>query len=125
MQNMFPLTQTWIWIPFPNRYYTHFGEGSLSQGQISIPITYISIRGSESKSEPMEKSYIVQESVSKCGNVIKSLHALNTVEKTKILVEETLFLPLTIAHLSSGCRDLKPGSCSRNVDIFLIRVSNM
>ena len=58
-------------------------------------------------------------------DVIKPLHVLSTVEETKILVEETLFLPLTIAHLSSGCRDLKPGSCSRKVDIFLIRVSNM
>ena len=37
---------------------------SLSQGEISIPITYISIRGSESRSEPMDKSCIVQESVS-------------------------------------------------------------
>ena len=53
-----------IRIPFPNGYCTHFRDGSLSQGQISIPITYISIRGSESESEPMEKSCIVQESVS-------------------------------------------------------------
>ena len=31
---------------------------------ISVLITFISIRGSESESEPVEKSYIVQESVS-------------------------------------------------------------
>ena len=30
----------------------------------SVPITYISIRGSESESEPVEKSYVVQESMS-------------------------------------------------------------
>ena len=31
MQNMFPLTQTQIQIPFPNRYCSHFRDGSLSQ----------------------------------------------------------------------------------------------
>ena len=50
VQNMFPLTQIQIQIPFPNGYCTHFREGSQSQGQISITITYISIRGLESKS---------------------------------------------------------------------------
>ena len=64
MQNMFSLTQIQILIPFPNGCCTHFKDGSLSQGQISVPITYISIRGSKSESEPMEKSCIVQESVS-------------------------------------------------------------
>ena len=54
-----------IQIPFPNGYCTHFWDGSPSQGQNSVPITYISIRGSESKSKPMEKSCIVQEFVSK------------------------------------------------------------
>ena len=43
---MFPLTQI----------CNHFRDGFLCQGQISVPITYILIRGSESKSEPMEKS---------------------------------------------------------------------
>ena len=57
-------TRIWIWIPFPNGYYTHFRDGSPFQGQISIPITYILIRGSESESKPIEKSGIVQESVS-------------------------------------------------------------
>ena len=41
---------------FPNGYCTHFRDGSLSQGQISIPIPYIGIGGSESESEPVEKS---------------------------------------------------------------------
>ena len=50
VQHMFPLTQIQIQIPFPNGYCTHFREGSQSQGQISITITYISIRGLESKS---------------------------------------------------------------------------
>ena len=68
MQNMFPLTQTQIWIPFPNGYCTKFRDGSLSQGQISIPNTYISIKGSEAESEPMEKSCIVQESERGNGN---------------------------------------------------------
>ena len=40
---------------FLNGYCTHFRDGSLSQEQISIPIPYIWIRGSESKSEPVEK----------------------------------------------------------------------
>ena len=40
---------------FPNGYSTHFRNRSRSQGQISIPIPYIWIRGSESKSEPVEK----------------------------------------------------------------------
>ena len=64
---------TQIWIPFPNGYCTHFRDGSPSQGQISVPITYISIRGSESKSEQMEKSCIVQESESEYGNGNKRL----------------------------------------------------
>ena len=38
---------------FPNCYCTHFRDRYLSQGQISIPIPYTSIRGSESGSEPM------------------------------------------------------------------------
>ena len=38
---------------FPNGYCTHFGDRSLSQGQIPVPTTYISVRGSESESEPM------------------------------------------------------------------------
>ena len=38
---------------FPNGYCIHFRDKSPSQGQISVPITYISIRGSESESEPM------------------------------------------------------------------------
>ena len=77
-QNMFPLTQTRIWIPFPNGYCTHVRDRSLSQGQISVPITYISIRGSESESELMEKSCTVQdfvsefESESESGNGNKS-----------------------------------------------------
>ena len=49
---------------FPNGYCTHFRDIYLSQGQISIPIPYIWIRGSESDSEPVEKSGIVQESES-------------------------------------------------------------
>ena len=57
-----------IQIPFLNGYCTHFRDGSLSQGQISIPITYISIRGSESESEPVEKFCIVQESISESGS---------------------------------------------------------
>ena len=51
---------------FPLLDCTHFRDGSPSQGQITVPITYISIRGSESKSKPMEKSCIVQDSVSEC-----------------------------------------------------------
>ena len=54
-----------IQIPFPNGYCTHFTDGFPSQGQISVPITYISIRGSQSKSKPMEKSCIVQKFVAK------------------------------------------------------------
>ena len=38
---------------FPNRYCTHFRDRYPSQGQISVPIPYTSIRGSESGSEPM------------------------------------------------------------------------
>ena len=38
---------------FPNHYCTYFGDRYLSRGQMSIPIPYISIRGSESGSEPM------------------------------------------------------------------------
>ena len=49
---------------FPNGYYTHLRDGSPSQGQISVPIYYISIRGSESESKPVEKFCTVQESVS-------------------------------------------------------------
>ena len=81
---IFTLVQIQIQIPsqisFPNGYCTHFKDRSLFQGQISIPITYISIRGSESESEPMEKSCIVQESVSEWesesgyGNVNKAPH---------------------------------------------------
>ena len=49
--------------PFPNGYCAHFRDGYPSQEQIFVPITYISIRGSESKSELMGKSCTVQESV--------------------------------------------------------------
>ena len=38
---------------FPNRYCTHFRDRYPSRGQMFIPIPYISIRGSESGSEPM------------------------------------------------------------------------
>ena len=38
---------------FPNHYCTHFRDRYLSRGQMSIPIPYISIRASESGSEPM------------------------------------------------------------------------
>ena len=62
MQNRFPMTP--IRIPFTNGYCTHFWDGSLSQGEIFVPITYISIRRSEFKSKPMENSCIVQESLS-------------------------------------------------------------
>ena len=52
----------WDWDPysegFLNGYCTHFRDGSPSQ------FYYISIRGSESESEPVEKSCIVQESES-------------------------------------------------------------
>ena len=47
---------------FPNGYCIHFRDKSPSQGQISVPITYISIRGSESESEPMLNFCIMQES---------------------------------------------------------------
>ena len=40
---------------FSNGYCTHFRDRSPSQGQISIPIPNIWIRGSESESEPVEK----------------------------------------------------------------------
>ena len=40
---------------FPDGYCTHFKDGSPSQGQISIPIPYIWIRGLESVSVPVEK----------------------------------------------------------------------
>ena len=49
---------------FPNCYCTHFRDRYLSWGQISVPIPYISIRGSESGSEPMWNFCIVQESES-------------------------------------------------------------
>ena len=64
MRNMFPLAQIQTSIPLPNGYCTHVRDRFLSQGQISNPITYILIRGSESESKPMEKSCKVQESVS-------------------------------------------------------------
>ena len=57
---------------FPNGYCTHFRDGSPSQGQISISIPYIWIRGSESESEPVEKSCIVQESVSESESECES-----------------------------------------------------
>ena len=40
---LFPLVRIWIGIqiPFLNGYCSHFRDRSLSQGQISIPITYI------------------------------------------------------------------------------------
>ena len=41
---------------FPNSYCTHFRDRSPFQGQISVPIPYIGIWGSESESEPVEKS---------------------------------------------------------------------
>ena len=47
-------------------------ETDLLQGQIPIPITYISMRGSESESKPMGKSCIVQESVSQSERESKS-----------------------------------------------------
>ena len=56
MQNMFPLTWIQFRIPFPYGYCTYFRDGYLSQGQISVPITYISIRGSESESESESES---------------------------------------------------------------------
>ena len=55
-------------MPFLNGYCTHFRDGSSSQGQISVPIIYNSIRGPESESEPMGKSCIMQESVAESGN---------------------------------------------------------
>ena len=67
MQKFFHCTDSklnQIQIPFPDGYCTHFRDGSLSQGQISVPITYISVRGSVSESKPVEKSCIVQESMS-------------------------------------------------------------
>ena len=71
---MFPLTWIQFRIPFPYGYCTYFRDGYLSQGQISVPITYISIRGSESESEPMEKPCIVQESVSESESESESGH---------------------------------------------------
>ena len=38
---------------FPNSHCTHFRDRSLFLRQISVPTTYISIRGSESESELM------------------------------------------------------------------------
>ena len=58
------LTRIQTLIPSPNGYCTHFRDSFLSQGQISIPIAYILIRVSESESKPIEKSCIVQESMS-------------------------------------------------------------
>ena len=40
---------------FLNGYCTHFWDRSPSQGQISVPIPYIWIRGSESESKPVGK----------------------------------------------------------------------
>ena len=40
---------------FPDGYCTHFRDGSPSQGQISVPIPYIRIKGLESVSVPVEK----------------------------------------------------------------------
>ena len=60
------------WASLPNGCCTHFRARFLSQGQVSIPITYISIRGSEFKPKPMEKSCIVQESMSKFKSESKS-----------------------------------------------------
>ena len=62
---------------FPNRYCTHLRDRYPSQGQISVPIPYFSIRESESGSGPMWNICIVQESESESesksesGNVIK------------------------------------------------------
>ena len=40
---------------FPDGYCTHFRDGSPSQGQISVPIPHIRIKGLESVSVPVEK----------------------------------------------------------------------
>ena len=74
---LFQLVQIQIRIPVQivswMDYCTHFRDGSPFQGQISVPISYIWIRGSKSESEPVEKSCIVQESesesVSGSGNM--------------------------------------------------------
>ena len=47
---------------FLNRHCIHFRDRYLSQGQMSIPIPYISIRGSESGSKPIWNFCIVRES---------------------------------------------------------------
>ena len=65
MQNMFPLTQIQIWIPFPNGYCTHFRDGSLSQGQISVPFHAFQSWDNSLDLNQWKKSCIVQESVSK------------------------------------------------------------
>ena len=54
----FSTAQIQIRIPFLNGYCTHFRDGAPSK------FYYISIRGSESKSKPVEKFCIVQESKS-------------------------------------------------------------
>ena len=99
MQNIFPLTGTGtqIHIPFPNGYCAHCRDRSLFQGQISIPITYISIRGSESESELMEKYCIVQqsesESESEFGNGNKPL-SRREISLNLVLIQQSVhFLP--------------------------------
>ena len=73
----FTLVMIWIPVRIVSQMVTVpiLGMYPLSHGQISIPIPYISIRGSESESEPTGNFSTVQGSVSQSGfgNVNKPL----------------------------------------------------
>ena len=81
---MFPLAQIQTSIPLPNGYCTHVRDRYLSQGQISNPITYILIRGSESESKPKGKSCIIQESVSESESESESSNGHNPLQEAKL-----------------------------------------
>ena len=86
---------------FLNRYCTHFKDRYLSQGQISIPIPYTSIGGSESGSEPMWNFCIVQESESKSesesesGNVNKPLNPNSFTSATILMSQKAVAISST------------------------------
>ena len=114
------LTSTWIRIPFPNGYCTHFRGGSPSQGQISVPVTYISIRGSESESEPMEKYCIVQESVSESEsksescNGNKPLHTRVTNSNAYLVYLNSLYKQVS-RYLRAYAHQAKVGVKSKKI----------
>ena len=91
MQNMFALTLTWIWIPFPNGYCTHLGM-DLCPKDRSSSLLHTFQSGDQSQSEPMEKACIVQEYVSESesesgsGNGNKPFEHIEIVEDQGFLI---------------------------------------